>query len=126
MNGVFDEEIALALELIAENGMVCQWHKEVVTLADPDQPWLGGASVPTVKTPSICFLPASDGGDFGAIQLRKGDDLPSFSTYGLMGAVDFEPLLGDKVMRGGEPLVIVAIDKLQPNEQVILYILSIA
>jgi hypothetical protein len=127
MNGLFDDEIATALELIEENGQVCDWHKDTVTLTDPTQPWLGGDSVPDVKHPSICFVPATDGASgFGLTKFRKpADDVPSFSTFGLMGAVDFEPAINDKVMRGSEPLVIVAIDELKPNEQTLLYILSI-
>jgi hypothetical protein len=126
MDGVFDDEIATALELIEENGQVCDWHKGEVTLADPDRPWLGGDAVPDIRQVSICFLPATDGASgFGLSKYRAGEDVPAFSTFGLMGAVDFEPELHDKVMRGGTPLVIVAIDKLQPNEQTLLYILSI-
>jgi hypothetical protein len=125
--GVFDDEIATALELIEENGQVCDWHKDAVVLTDVNRPWLGGDSVEDVKHPSICFVPATDGASgFGMTKFReRGDDVPSFSTFGLMGAVDFEPELQDKVLRDGVPLVIVAIDKLQPNEQVLLYILSI-
>jgi hypothetical protein len=128
MNGVFDEDIAMALELIAENGQVCDWHKDVTTLGNEDRPWLGGETATEVLHPSICFLPATDGASgFGITKFRRpGDDIPSFSTFGLMGAVDFEPLVTDKVMRDGVPLVIVAIDKLKPNEQTLLYILSIA
>jgi hypothetical protein len=127
MNGVFDDEIATALELIEENGEVCDWHKDAVVLDDPDSPWLGGDSTPDVKHPSICFLPATDGASgFGITKFRRpGDDIPSFSTFGLMGAVDFKPEVTDKVLRGGQPLVIVAIDELKPNEQTLLYILSI-
>jgi hypothetical protein len=128
MIGVFDEEIATALELIEENGQVCDWHKDTVTLTDPDRPWLGGDPVPDVRHPSICFVPATDTpSGFGLTKFRRegADDAPSFSTFGLMGPVDFEPQVADKVIRGGTPLVIVAIDKLQPNEQVLLYVLSI-
>jgi hypothetical protein len=126
MDGVFDEEIEMALELIAENGQVCDWHKDTTTLTDPDRPWLGGDTVPVVKQPSICFIPATDSGGFGITKMRKDADVPAFSTYGLMGAVDFNPQVSDKVLRDGTPLVIVAIDKLKPNEQTLLYILSIA
>jgi hypothetical protein len=126
MDGVFNDEIATALELIEENGQICDWHKGPVVLTDPERPWLGGAEAVDVHHPSICFLPATDGNlGFGLSKLRKGEDVPAFSTFGLMGAVDFDPKIGDKVLRGGTPLVIVAIDKLQPNEQILLYILSI-
>jgi hypothetical protein len=126
MSGVFDDEVATALELIAENGQVCQWHKDTTALADPQRPWLGGASVPDVKDVSICFVPATDGASgFGMTKFRQREDVPAFGTYGLMGAVDFEPKVTDKVMRGGVPLVIVAIDELKPNEQTLLYVLSI-
>ncbi len=127
MIGAFDDEIETAQELIAENGQVCQWHKVVTTLVDAERPWLGGEDVPTVHNPSICFLPATDGGSgFGITKFRNaGDDIPSFSTFGLMGAVEFDPQVGDKVLRDGVPLVIVAIDTLAPAEDPILHILSI-
>ena len=124
--GVFDGEIATALELIAEFGQVCQWHKDPVALSDPDRPWLGGDSIVQVYSPSICFLPASDGASgFGMSKFRKGEEVPAFGTFGLMGAVAFEPQITDRVLRSGSPLVIVGIDTLKPNEQILLYILSI-
>jgi hypothetical protein len=125
--GVFDDEIATALELIKENGQVCDWHKDGVVLVDPNRPWLGGNPIEDIRHPSICFVPATDGASgFGMTKFRAGgEDVPSFSTFGLMGAVDFEPKLHDKVLRGGAPLVIVAIDELRPAEEVVLYVLSI-
>lgn len=126
MAGVFDDEIAMALELIAENGQVCDWYKQSVELEDEDKPWLGGTNTPTKYTPSICFVPATSGDSgFGITKFRKDTEVPEFTTYGLMGAVSFTPQVTDLVERNSQPLVIVSIDVLQPNEQIILYILGI-
>jgi len=125
MIGQYDRQIATALRLIAQYGMVCQWHKDTLVLDDPTKPWQGGGGAPAVKTPSIVFIPATDGASgFGLSKFRDGET-QSFSTFGLMGAVDFEPLTTDSVYRDGQPLVISAVDVLKPNEQVVLYILSI-
>lgn len=125
--GVYDEEIADALELIEEHGQVCEWHKDGVVPDDPDRPWLGGERVPVVKNPSICFLPATDGASgFGISKFRKeAADTVAFSTFGLMGAQDFTPEVRDRLVRDGSPLVLAAVDTLAPNGEVILHILSI-
>lgn len=125
MKGAYDDEIATALELIAEAGQVCAWHKEgELTLTDPNRPWLGGTPSEVIHNPSIVFVPATDGGSsFGLTKFKEG--VPNFTTFGLMGAVGFEPKPGERVMRGTMPLVIVDVDALQPAEDVVLYVLSI-
>ncbi len=124
MIGAYDDEIETALELIAEAGQVCQWHKDVITPTDPARPWLGGASVPVIHDTPIAFIPATDGASsFGMTKFKEG--VANFTTFGLMGVPGFIPHAGDKVMRGGVPLVIVDIDTLQPAEEPVLYVLSI-
>jgi len=122
----YSEDIALAREMIDEAGQVCEWRKTTVA-ADPDRPWQGGVPTTVVKRPTIAFLPATDGGDFGITKFKQGgDDSPAFSTYGLMAPQDFEPAVTDVLLRGGVPQTVVAIDVLRPAEQAVLYILSIA
>lgn len=123
--GAYDDDIATALELIEEFGQQCVWRKEVVA-RDPDQPWLGGNQTSDDHQPFIAFIPATDGSSgFGLSKFRQGTDDVAFSTFGLMGAQEFTPEVTDTVLRGGTPLVIAAIDTLQPAEDVVLYILSI-
>jgi hypothetical protein len=123
----YSEDIAMALELIEEDGEQVVWQKVTTQLADPDQPWLGGGdSAPVNHTPFIVFVPATDGASgFGISKFRQGEEQTAFSTFGLMGAQDFDPQTTDVVLRGGQPLVIKSIDTLKPAEQVVLYILSI-
>lgn len=124
---VYDDDIAMALEMVEEFGQQCQWQQIVTTLTDPNKPWLGGVDVPVSHQPFICFLPATDSNSgFGISKLRSSEDTVAFSTYGLMGAQDFTPAVPDKVLRDGEPLVVTAIDVLKPNGFPILYILAIA
>ena len=124
MIGAYDDEIATALELIAEAGQVCSWYKDQPTGGDPDRPWIGHDNIPIIYQPSIVFIPATAGASsFGITKFKEGD--ADFSTFGLMGAVPFVPEPRDRVLRGTVPLVVVAVDKLQPAEDVLLYVLSI-
>lgn len=126
MMGAFDRQIQTALRLIEKNGEQCDWLTGKVVATDPAKPWLGGARSATVKHPYICFLPATDGASgFGLSKFRAGTEVEAFSTFGLMGAQDFEPDITDIVTRDGKALVIKAIDAIKPAEQVVLYILSI-
>lgn len=124
---IYDRSIASALRMIERYGVQCQWTSGKVVAADPDRPWLGGAAEPGTHEPFICFLPASTTAvtGFGLTAFRKDTDVGEFSTYGLMGAQDFTPDMGDRVLRDGQPLVIKNIDVLMPADVPILYILSI-
>lgn len=125
--GVYDRQIATALRLIERYGQVCEWHKDQVVPDDPNRPWLGGGTVPDPHSPSIAFLPATDGASgFGVSKFRGSDtEAASFNTFGLMGAQDFTPEVTDRLVRGGQPLVIVAVDTLAPNGEPVLHVLSI-
>lgn len=125
--GYYDEDIADALEMIQEFGVQCMWSKATVALDDSTQPWLGGDDVPNVKEPFICFVPATTtaSSGFGLTKFRPEGEVPSFRQFGLMGAQDFEPEISDKVLGPDGPLVLAAVDKLAPNGQTVLYILSI-
>jgi hypothetical protein len=123
--GAYDDDIAAAREAIEEDGMLCQWRKQVVTPIDPDRPWAGSTTVEVVHEVPICFVPAS-GGMFGLTRYRAAIEAGDFTTFGLMAPSEgWEPELSDLVRRGGQPLVLRNLDALRPAEDVVLYILSI-
>ena len=123
--GVYDDDIEMVLELIAESGQVCDWFKDAVTFTDPDAPWKGGVTAPVAYQPSIVFVPQREMGMYGLVDYLKGTEVVQYDTYGLMGPGDFTPETTDRVLRGGVPLVVKNINTIQPNEQIILYILGI-
>lgn len=120
----YSDDIATALELIAEYGQKCDWHKDSITFDDPDKPWKGGSNNPSVYQPFICFVPA-DGTMFGMSKYAQAIERGVFTTFGLMAPTGFEPDLSDKLVRSGKTQVVFAIDVIQPAEQPVLYILSI-
>lgn len=120
----FDSAIATAIRLIKKNGMQCAWTKETLTPIDPSQPWLGDTSVDVVYNPYICFVPAS-GSNYNLVKLLGGTETPAVKTWGLMAPQSFEPKLTDLVTRNGEPLKMGVLDSLQPNEQIVLYMIGL-
>lgn len=123
--GVFDDDIATALELIEENGQLVKWRQlsNNDTDDETDKPWKTDTEAVTPPTDfdvHICFLPIDR---VGAQSLRylAGTEVAVGSMYGLMGAVDFEPSIKDVVIRDGKELAISSIDLLSPNGQKILY-----
>lgn len=127
MSTVYDEDIAAALEMIQEFGQLCTWQKQVSTPTDPAHPWFGGEAPPQDFNPYIVFLPATDSASsgFGLTKFRKGEDVPAFSTFGLMGAQDFTPEVADKLFRAGLALTVVGVDTIAPADKPVLHILSI-
>jgi hypothetical protein len=125
MQGAYDDDIAAAREAIAEDGMVCQWRKLVVTPIDADKPWAGSTSAEVVHDAPICFVPAN-GNMFGLTRYRAAIEAGEFTTFGLMAPPEgWVPELSDLVRRGGQPLVLHSIDALRPAEDVVLYVLGI-
>lgn len=120
----YDEDIAMALEMIQEAGQQVQWQKTTTVLIDPERPWLGGNETTTVHTPFVCFVPEGSG-DYGMSQFIPQTEVGKYSTFGLMGVQDFEPRITDTVLRDGQPLVIETINTLKPASQIVLYILGI-
>jgi hypothetical protein len=123
--GAYDDDIAAAREAIAEDGQVCQWIKQTVVPVDANKPWLGGAATDVPHDVPIAFVPAS-GNLFGLTRYKTAIEAGEFTLFGLMAPpTGFVPVLGDKVLRDGAPLVLVNLDTLRPAEDVVLYILSI-
>jgi hypothetical protein len=125
MLGAYDDDIAAAREAIAEDGMVCQWRKQVATPVDEAKPWAGSTTADVFHDAPIAFVPAS-GGMFGLTRHKAAIEAGDFTTYGLMAPPEgWVPELSDLVTRGGQPLVLVTMDTLRPAEDVVLYILGI-
>lgn len=118
--GIFDRQIETALRLIKKNGQSVTWRKTALSVADPDAPWLQLPGTITDYTPHICFLPLDREGQDFLVALGNTEAITG-SYYGLMGAVDFTPAIGDVVIRDGVTLEIKSIDLLSPNGQKILY-----
>lgn len=123
--GAYDDDIAAAREAIEEDGMVCQWRKQVVTPIDAERSWAGSTTEDVVHDAPIAFVPAS-GNMFGLTRYRAAIEAGDFTTFGLMAPpVGWVPELSDEVRRSGAPLVLVTLDALRPAEDVVLYILGI-
>lgn len=123
--GAYDDEIATVLELIEEAGQQCVWRKRTTDPDEADRPWLGGDDDSTEYQPFIAFVPATDAGLFGMTKFRQGEDVPKFSTFGLMGPQEFTPEVGDVLLRDNVPQVLAAVDTLRPAEDAVLHVLSI-
>jgi hypothetical protein len=121
--GVFDEEVATALELIKEFGQQVTWRQPVST-ADAAEPWKAGTQTTTEHKPYICFVPVNNAQWRKFMALLKGTEVPVGRLAGLMGAQKFKPTLKDVVIRNGATLRINDIDELNPNGQVVLYTLE--
>lgn len=131
MAGVFDSDIAVAKQLIAEYGQTCYWQKPApVVTAVPGYPTAGDLPDPVECT--IAFFSAKDlgfsrnlGDGYHRGQNEAMPDIPANAEIGLMvGDVDFEPASNDTVRRGSptaERLPIVSIDRLAPNGTPVLY-----
>ena len=124
MIGAYAEDVQAVKEMIAEDGETVSWTVQEKTPVDADKPWLGDDATPVTKNPAICFVPAG-GGFYNFTQFMKGTEVPKGSQFGLMGAVDFEPKIGDVIERASGPVVVKTVDKVQPAEEVVLYILGL-
>lgn len=125
MEGAYADDIAAAREAIAEDGMECQWRKQVTTPVDPDRPWAGSTTVDVFHDVPICFVPAN-GNMFGMTRYRAAIEAGEFTTFGLMAPPEgWVPELPDMVRRSGQPLVLYSLDALRPAEDVVLYILGV-
>lgn len=120
----FDRQIATAKRLIKKNGQLVQWRQRT-SVADPDQPWLGGAPVDTFHDVYIAFVSDEQKDDRKSNMYMEAAPSTTIGRIpGLMGAVDFVPSLEDVVIRDGAELRLVTMDILRPNNQVIMYTLE--
>lgn len=120
--GVYDDDIASALQMIAESGALVTWRQVVASPpVDPSKPWkpVQPETFNDVDV-HIVFLPLSRVGNESKRKAKDGET-ESGNEQGLMGAVAFEPSTKDVVIRAGRELRILNISKLAPNGEAILY-----
>jgi len=114
----YKRQLAAAKRLIAAKGAKVTWRQPPDQTADPDKPWNAVQGDPVDFGVSIVFLPDTRK-EFAA--LMKGTDVPEGAETGLMGAVEFEPQVGDMVIRNGSALRVVSLSPLQPDGVPLLY-----
>lgn len=125
--GVYDEDIAVAQELIAEFGQQCYWQKPAVQVGTSP----GYADEEEEPEPIACmiaFFSARDlsrGADNWLQYMPSNMEVPVGGQIGLMaGGISFEPAATDTVRRGSPtatPIAIEALDLLAPNGTPVLY-----
>lgn len=119
---VYSRQIATAQRIIKAKGAKCTWRQRPDVADDDDKPWNAEERPPVDKPVSIAFFP--DGQKTFAA-LMKGEDAPEGVEIGYMGAVDFEPAVGDTVIRNGVGLRVASVTPLQPDGTPILYTIGI-
>lgn len=115
--GVYDDERAMALEMIAEFGEICTWSQTGdSTPIDPDKPWITPETEPVLLPGvSIAFFPLG-ANDLKTVQLLLKTEVPTGLEMGYMGNTPFAPALKDLVIRAdGRKMRIVNTGKIDPN-----------
>lgn len=113
----YSEEIADAKELIAESGQEVIWRKLPHSVGN--QPWRLVSLAAIDYKVNIVFVNRKK--ENVELLRSNGDGVQIGSSYGLMGAVDFEPNIKDVVIRDGKEYRITSIDIIQPSGEPILY-----
>lgn len=123
MANVYDPDIELAKEMIAEDGASCVWYSETQTEKDPAKPWRGTNATATPIPCDIVFLDAVTAKSL-VQQWAPGMDFSADKSYGLMPSVPFSPAISEKVERGATVFILSASTSIEPNGVPILYILE--
>lgn len=125
----YGDFIALAIELIGEAGEDVVWQKPA-SVVEGSSPWRDerGVGIPTSFPATIAFFSPLDlargRGQFA--MFNSGTDIMSYTEVGLLaGACGFLPEVTDRLLRNGETVEIVEIDKIAPNGVPILYYVSV-
>jgi hypothetical protein len=119
--GVFDEEVALAKELIEENGQAIIIRRTGQAAApDVDQPWKLGAPTDTDAPTLGVFLDYNRKEIDGEV-IKQGDQKVLVPAQGLT----IVPAVDDVLLRGAEIWSIINVNELNPNGQRILYTLQV-
>jgi hypothetical protein len=120
----YDRQIAGALRSIAAKGEICLWEKPAD--ADPAaQPWreVREGEPPDPIQCTIAWFPPDQQ------QMKFAQDnggIPEGFEIGLMGAVEFEPLVGERILRSrGDSVVLWKREQLSPDGEPILHTLWI-
>lgn len=119
----FERATATALRMIEKYGQGIIFRKIITTDVIDAKPWDIPSSY-TLDYPSAMAFFTMDSSD-PYYKTQSWSKTDGVTTTGLvkayMGAVNFEPSLGDVIVRAGKVYSIVSIDKLAPNVETILY-----
>lgn len=123
--GVYDDDIATALELITEFGQSVQWKKPA-PIEDNDNPWNPGqGTTPDPHPVKMVFLSPKTGAKY--LQMMNGTEVPIKSQVALMaGGLSFTPEMNDTITRNGVSISVNRIDLLAPNGDPVLYYVEVA
>jgi len=119
---VYTRQVASAKRMIAKYGQFCNWVKPIVEVDDPDSPWNNGAGEPTTyEKIKIVFFPNPK----HSLARAQGGEVQVGASLAYMAAVNFVPSLEDTIIKAdGSHATIVAIDKIAPNGEPILFIIE--
>lgn len=123
----FDRQIKTAQRLIKKNGQAVVWvEKGSTSGVNPPNAWRGADAAANVRHEGvmICFVPIESKEDLAAFRFMHESDVQVGSTFGLMGAVPFNPTANHYIERDGEILNIRKLDCLKPNGKPILYLVE--
>lgn len=131
MAGVFDDDIATAIELIEEFGQHCFWRKPApIVEAEPGYPEEGDTPDPIPCTLAFFSAKDLDRGVQDYLSAMPGTEVPDNAQVGLMaGGLSFTPETVDMISRGSadaDPISIISLDILAPNGTPILYFVRVA
>ena len=130
--GVFDDDIAIAKEMIAEFGQDCWWQKppSLNTGGIPGYPVAG--ALPDPIPCKIAFFSPTDmaRGVLQFLDMIPGTEVADNTQIGLLaGGVSFTPENTDGIRRGADDadtVSIIKIDLLAPNGTPVLYTITVA
>lgn len=127
MANINDDFVQDAIEIIQEEGMLCQWQKQApITGGTAAYPTFGAQPTP-VDVYIAWFRPQDLGrGTLEFLELMKGTEVPTGTEIGLMaGGQPFTPERTDTLIKNGQVVVITKIDRIAPNGLPILYYISV-
>lgn len=123
----FARQIATAQRLIKKNGQAVVWvEKPSPAGVNPQNAWHGDNVTAETRHANVmvCFVPVESKEDLAAFRFLHDTDVQVGSTFGLMGAVTFNPTANHYIVRDGETLNIRRLDYLKPNGKPVLYLVE--
>lgn len=119
----YEDEIATALELIAEAGKLVTWQSKAVNIEESEAtPWIPGEDETTeYDNISMVFLPVGRLGFESLRPIKTAPDVQAGNEIALMGAQSFTPSPKDIIIDGDRTLRIKNIVTLAPDGNPILY-----
>jgi hypothetical protein len=124
----YDDFAAIALDLIEASGVQVLWQKPALPLDGAD-PWRDERDgIAESFSPTIAFFSPLDlargRGQFA--MFNNGTDIITYTEVGLLaGSCGFEPDVTDTLIRSGNVLQIVQIDRIQPADIPVLYYVAV-